>query len=250
MVAADKIKSIRKKYENALYEFMDDMDPSGYNSENYKEAFSKMSDKDFIQMCKDFLIKDDNNFSIEIKQMESPKDGGISLEKIKNIAKKHNIKLVEYMFMPFRNPSGEPLCSYTRVPVLYSPVRRFFQQMLQHKNSISNSNTKINPMTGQVTGDDKTASTTNIQTYSLTITNRQNALKEYLGPRADDTVAKQDMLTQIENTGRYRISDGPPMQTHNKRAINTAETFAKASGVIMEFEGNDYKIDLDQLEIE
>lgn len=247
MVTADKIKTIRKKYENSLYELMDDLDPSGYNSENYKEIFSKMDDKDFINMCKNMLSKDDYNFSVEIKQLQTPKDGGISLEQIKNVAKKHNIKLVEYLFMPFRNPSGEPMCSYTRIPILYSPIRRFFQQMLQHKNSISNSNTKINPMTGQVTSDDKTASITNIQTYSLTITNRKNALKEYLGPRADDNVAKQDMLTQIENTGRYKMDDAI-MQTHNKRAVNTAEAFAKASGVIMEFAGNDYSIDLDNLE--
>jgi len=247
MVSAEKLKPIRKKYENMLFELMDDLDPSGYNSQVYKDSFEKMSDKEFIDMCKNMISKDDMNFSFEIKQMETPKEGGISLEKIKNVANKYKIKLVEYVFMPFRNPSGEPMCTYTRIPIVYSPVRRFFQQMLQHKNSISNNNTRINPLTGQVTSDDKTASTTNIQTYALTITNRNNALKEYLGPRADDNVSKQEMLTQIENTGRFRLSD-TNIQTHNKRSINTAEAFAKASGVIMEFAGNDLKIDLDEIE--
>ena len=247
MVSAEKLKPIRKKYENMLFELMDDLDPSGYNSQVYKDSFEKMSDKQFIDMCKNMISKDDMNFSFEIKQMETPKEGGISLEKIKNVANKYKIKLVEYVFMPFRNPSGEPMCTYTRIPIVYSPVRRFFQQMLQHKNSISNNNTRINPLTGQVTSDDKTASTTNIQTYALTITNRNNALKEYLGPRADDNVSKQEMLTQIENTGRFRLSD-TNIQTHNKRSINTAEAFAKASGVIMEFAGNDLKIDLDEIE--
>lgn len=247
MVSAEKLKPIRKKYETMLYELMDDLDPSGYNSQAYKDSFEKMSDKQFIEMCKNMITKDDFNFSFEIKQMETPKEGGISLEKIKKVADKHKIKLVEYVFMPFRNPGGEPMCTYTRIPIVYSPVRRFFQQMLQHKNSISNSNTRINPLTGQVTSDDKTASTTNIQTYALTITNRNNVLKEYLGPRADDNVAKQEMLTQIENTGRFRLAD-TNIQTHNKRSINTAEAFAKASGVIMEFAGNDLKINLDELE--
>lgn len=249
MLPDEKIKAIRKKYETQLYALMDDLDPSGYNSELYKETFSKMSNKEFIQMCKNMISNDDQNFSFEIKQLEKPKDGGISLDKIKNIAKKYNIKLVEYMFMPFRNPKGEPMCTYTRVPIVYAPIRRFFQQMLQHKNSISNNNTKLNPITGQVTSEDKTASTTNIQTYALTITNRKNALKEYLGPRSDDSVAKQEMLTQIENTGRFRLED-TNIQTHNKRSIKTSEVFAKAAGVIMEFAGNDYKIDLDELEVE
>lgn len=249
MLTEEKITPIRKKYEEKLYELLNDLDPSGYNSDVYKELFSKMSNKEFIQMCKNMISNDDQNFSIEIKQLEKQKDGGITLEKIKNVAKKYNIRLVEYLFMPFRNPKGEPMCTYTRVPILYSPIRRFFQQMLQHKNSISNNNTKINPITGQVTSDDKTASTTNIQTYALTITNRKNALKEYLGPRSDDNVAKQEMLTQIENTGRFRLED-TNIQTHNKRSIKTAETFAKAAGVIMEFAGNDYKIDLDELEVQ
>lgn len=249
MLSEEKIKVIRKKYEESLYNLMDDFDQSGYNSQLYKDVFSKMSNKEFIQMCQNMLSNDAQNFSVEIKQMEKPKDGGITLEKIKNVAKKYNIKLVEYLFMPFRNPGGdEPMCTYTRVPIIYSPVRRFFQQMLQHKNSISNNNTKINPITGQVTSDDKTSSTTNIQTYSLTITNRKNALKEYLGPRSDDNVAKQEMLTQIENTGRFRLED-TNIQTHNKRAIKTSEVFAKAAGVVMEFAGNDYKIDLDNLEV-
>jgi hypothetical protein len=246
MVPAEKLKSIRKKYEAKVYELFNDLDESGFNSETYKNSFSKMSDKDFIQMCKNFIAKDDMNFSIDINQMESDKEGKITLDKIKKVADKHNIKLVEYVFMPFRNTKEEPMCTLTRVPILYCQIRRFFQQMLQHKNSISNNNSKINPLTGQVINDDKTASTTNIQTYALTITNREAALKEYLGPRADDTVAKQEMLTQIEQTGRFRLED-TTMQTHNRQSVNTAETFAKAAGVIIEFAGNDYKIDLDNM---
>ena len=204
MVSSDKLKSIRKKYEEKVYELFDDLDNSGFNSDTYRQSFSKMNDRDFIDMCKNMMTKDDFIFSIDVNQLASEKDGKITLDQIRHVADKHKIKLVEYVFMPFRNNKKEPMCTFTRVPIVYCQVRRFFQQMLQHKNSISNDNSKINPLTGQVINDDKTASTTNIQTYALTITNRGNALKEYLGPRADDNVAKQDMLTQIENTGRFR----------------------------------------------
>ena len=241
-----KIRAIRKKYENEMIEFYDDIDPTGYNSENFKEMMKNMNDRDFINMCKTIITKDDVNFSLDIDQLEKG-PGEITLEKIKNVAEKHNIPLVEYVFMPFRNPEGEPMCTLTRVPILYTQVRRFFQQMLQHKNSISNSNSKTNPLTGQVVNEDKTASTTNIQTYALTITNRNAALKEYLGPRSDDPVAKKDMLSQIENTGSFRLAD-TVTQTHNKQAINTAEVFAKAAGVSMKFAGDDYGIDTEILD--
>lgn len=238
-----KIKAIRKKYENELIEFYDDLDPTGFNTENFKELMKSMTDKDFINMCKSIIAKDDINFSLDINQLEKG-PGEFTLERIRDVADKHNIPLVEYVFMPFRNPGGEPMCTLTRVPILYTQVRRFFQQMLQHKNSISNSNNKTNPLTGQVVNEDKTASTTNIQTYSLTITNRTNALKEYLGPRADDHVAKKDMLAQIENTGSFRLADAN-IQTHNKQAVNTAEVFAKAAGVYMRFAGDDYGMDIE-----
>ena len=119
----------------------------------------------------------------------------MSIEKIEAIAKKHTIRLTEFIFMPFRNPNGKPLCTLSRSPIIYCPIRRFFQQMLVHKNSLSNDNSNINPITGQVVNDDKTASTTNVQTYALAVTNQKNALKEFLGPRADDPVSKQQMLT-------------------------------------------------------
>ena len=52
MVSSDKLKSIRKKYEEKVYELFDDLDNSGFNSDTYKQSFSKMSDRDFIDMCK------------------------------------------------------------------------------------------------------------------------------------------------------------------------------------------------------
>ncbi|MDE7100162.1 MAG: hypothetical protein K2N99_02925, partial [Malacoplasma sp.] len=138
-------------------------------------------------------------------------------------------------------PKGKPMCTFTRVPILYTTIRRFFQQMLQHKNSISNDNSKVNPLTGQTVQDSKTASTTNIQTYALTITNREKALKEYLGPRSDDSVSKQEMLTQIEETGRFSL-DNTKIETHNKTSVNTAQDFATAAGIYLRFSGNDNKV--------
>ena len=159
------------------------------------------------------------------------------MAKIAKIAEDEKIKLTEYIFMPFRNPTGKPMCTLTRVPVIYSQIRRFFGQILQHKNSISNKNDRINPLTGQVIDEDKTASETNIQTYALSVMNQKNVIKEMLGPRADDHVAKQNMLTQIENSGVYRMSN-TTMRTENKQAVMTAEAFAKAAGVELRFARN------------
>lgn len=238
-VSAEQLKKIRKKFEELVYKFMDDVDPSGFNADTYAIAFSKMSDKQFIDLMKRYIIEDDLNLFIDINQLEKKKSDNMTLEKIKSIADKWKISLFEYVFMPFRNPKGKPMCTLTKVPIIYCPIRRFFQQMLQHKNSISNSSDHINPLTGQVVQEDKTASTTNVQTYALAATNQNNALKEFLGPRADDQVSKQQMLNTIVSTGDVRLSD-LDIQTHNKQAVNTTEVFCKAAGLEVKFSGNDY----------
>lgn len=238
-VSAEQFKKIRKKYEQLIYNLMDDMDSSGFNADTYRIAFSKMSDKQFIELMKRYIAEDDLNLSIDINQLEKKQSDNMTLEKIKSIADKWKISLFEYVFMPFRNPKGRPMCTLTKVPIIYCPIRRFFQQMLQHKNSISNSSDHINPLTGQVVQEDKTASTTNVQTYALAATNQNNALKEFLGPRADDQVSKQQMLNTIVSTGDVRLSD-LDIQTHNKQAVNTTEVFCKAAGLEVKFSGNDY----------
>ncbi len=233
--------AIRKKYEERLYSLLNDFDPSGFNSNKYKEAFKKMSDTEFVNIARRMLDPnhDDFIFSIDINEMERGKDE-ITLDKVRKISEKWKIPLEEYVIMPFRNPKDpqNPMVTLTKIPIVYCQIRRFFQQMLQHKNAISNDNGKINPITGQVTGEDKTASTTNVQTYALTVTNEKNALKEFLGPRSDDSVSKQEMLTEIERTGDVRLDD-LTMKTHNKQAINTTETFLKAACLNVEFHGND-----------
>lgn len=243
MVKPEQIKQIRKKYEKQIFELMNDIDSTGYNAQVYKDSFEKMSDKQFIDLMKRMISQDDLNLSVDINESEKDPSKRIDLQKIEAIAKKHNVRLTEYVFFPFRNPKGKPMCSLTRVPVVYTQIKRFFQQMLIHKNSLSNNNERINPVTGQVIDDDKTASTTNVQTYALSVTNQKNALKEFLGPRADDHVSKQQMLARIEQTGEVNLAD-LDIQTHNKQSINTTETYAKAVGIDIRFAGNDFEIDL------
>jgi hypothetical protein len=232
-----ELKKIREKYENRIYELMDDLDPSGYNSDVYKTSFSRMSDKEFIELMKKIAGDDDTNISMDFKQFEQNPKYKMSLERIRSVAKKWKIRLTEYVFMPFRNPNGQPMVTLSRVPIIYSPVRRFFQQMLQHKNNIVNDNSKINPITGQVVNEDKAASLTNVQTYAMTVTNQKNVVKELLGPRADDPVSKQQMLSKIEQDGEVSLED-LDISTHNKQSMATAEVYAAAACMDLRFGKN------------
>lgn len=235
---AKNISSIRKKYENLALQFISDIDRSNYNTNKLKEAFSKMNDAQFIKFVKRIVEQDDCNLSIEVDSYDNNPKTKIDLNLIQDVSKKYNIPLEEYVISKFRNPNGKPTVTCTPIPIIYVQVKRFFQQMLLHKNDISNSNGKINPITGQVTGEDKTASLTDVQTYALSVINQNNAIKEFLGPRADDKVSKQEMETQITQKGHVSLND-LTIKTHNKQSINTVEAYTKAACIDVVFDGND-----------
>lgn len=233
MKQGEEFKKIRVKYEKQVLNLFYRLDPAGFNTAKLKKFFANLNDKEFIEYAKRCLTQDDLVFPLDIDEMNDT----LTLAEIEDIANENDIKLEEYIFMPYRNTVKTPMVSLTRVPVVYCQIRRFFQQILQHKNSIASKNDKINPLTGQVVNEDKTASTTNIQTYGLTVLNQKNTLKELLGPRADDPVSKADMMSQIENSGIYRM-DNSIILTENKQAIKTAEAFAKAAGIDIKFKRN------------
>lgn len=234
MKQGEALKKIRTKYEQQIYKFYDRIDPSGFNTGKMKKFFSKLNDKQFLEFAKKCLTQDDFILSLDIDELTDK----LTLQEIEDIANENDIKLEEYIFMPYRNTAKKPMISLTRLPVLYCQIKRFFHQILQEKNSVASKNEKTNPLTGQVINEDKTASTTNIQTYGLTVLNQKNTLKELLGPRADDSVSKADMMSQIENSGIYRM-DNSVIITENKQSIKTAETFAKAAGIDIKFKRND-----------
>ena len=41
MVSKEKFKQIREKYEKVILKLFDELDPSGYNSEVYRNTFKK-----------------------------------------------------------------------------------------------------------------------------------------------------------------------------------------------------------------
>ncbi len=243
MKQGEAFKKVRAKYEKLVYNLYDRLDPVGFNAERYKKFFNNLSDKQFVEFAKKMLTQDYFIFSFDIDEMNDK----LTLAELKDIADENDIKLEEYIILPYRNNNKQPMVSLTRVPVIYCQIKRFFHQILQEKNSIASKNDKINPLTGQVINEDKTASTTNIQTYGLTVLNQKNTLKELLGPRADDPVSKADMMSQIENSGVYRM-DNSIILTENKQAVNTAETFAKAAGIDIKFKRNNLEANKNGLE--
>lgn len=237
-----KIKLARARAEQKIYKLMDDLErkANGYNSGVYKKYFASLTDDEFVDFMK--AMNNTNNPDPSVNKIRLffemgllDNKGSPSLKHIKNIAKKYNVPLNEYVVMPYKNPEDKdnPPISTTKLPVIYCTIRPL-QQMVDKKNMMSSDSDSTNVLTGQVTGSSKAATFSNMQTISLTTSNQTVAVKEMLGPRSDDQVAKEKMLEQIENTGDFDI-DKINLRTQDKRSLETVRVMLVSAGLRASF---------------
>lgn len=207
---------------------------NGYNATSVKKMLDSMSDNEFVAYMKNMRDDPDFNPFFEIDSMAEK--GTPDMNRIKAVAEKWKVELEQYVAFPHRNPNDpdHPVITKTKVPKLYITARRLVQ-MLDKKNADSANIDQVNPITGQVTGDSKAASMSDTQTASLAAVGMTNTIKEFLGFRADDQVAKLKAIESIEKYGMVRMED-LNQQTSDKQSIQTMETFLIGSGLISSFE--------------
>ncbi len=215
----------RKRFMNILTGTFKRLDPSGDNAKRYEEFFSKMSDDQFDKYVKEFFKDDSRQFYLEI--IEYQRD--IKYQYIEEAAKFLKVPLYETVYLPHVN---HDLTNVTvtpeKVPVGYIHEKRMMQT-LEKKNSGSTSNAQRNPLTGQVTGDDKNGRNSDVETYSLLATGAEHALREFLGPRADDEVARTELASAISKNG-YVSEKDLSNDKKNKTSLNTLNVYFLMQG--------------------
>lgn len=215
----------RKEYENFIYDIMNTLDPTEENSIIYRKKFSSMNDKEFENWLRNFLNDEDSNFTLEIV----PYKRELSLKNIEKAANKIGVPLLEKVALPFENPEGDAVWTATEVPVIYINIKRV-QQMIAKKNAMSTSIEMRDSKSGQVTGDDKNARSSDVENIALIAINADETLKEMVGPRSDNLVAKAEMLKKIAKDG-YVSNQDYKINNFDKIAINTMDVYFLAAGI-------------------
>lgn len=234
----------RKSIEDKIYTTLNKLDASGKNSKHYKDMFSKMSDKQFIQYFKEMQQDDNKNFYVE---MDLYGDNHVSLESITSAAKYLNVPLEEYVYIRHRTIDGSVVRTATKVPVINLHIKRM-QQLLSKKN-ITNTNV-MGPgarsrITGSLSDREKAGRLTDMDTVALLsvarIANIEEMtgiggansfiLKEILGARADNMTLKLQMQNEISTFGSSRMSDYEKDVIPNSQAINTLDVFLIGAGL-------------------
>ena len=195
----------RKKFMDHLCKIMDLLDPTGDNSKLYHQKLDPMSDKEFDRWVQRFLA--------------DPK-----------CAEFMGVPLFERVAMPYL--TGDPdnvIVTPEPVPVGWIHEKRM-PQTLMKKSHGSISIDKRDPRTGQVTGDDKSSRNSDQESVGMVAVGAMYGLRELMGPRADDMVAKNQMYNAIAKNGYVsleELEDDP----YNKVSLNSFNAYFLMQGV-------------------
>lgn len=215
------IQEKRKYVTKEICKMYDLLDPSGTNSKLFKDKTGKMSDKEFDKYMTEFFNDPTRKgFYLEIEEFERD----LNIQDVFKASEELNIPLFEYVALPHINGSAEEDVVVTpeKVPVGFIHAKRLQQTALKKNTGSIHTDTR-SAISGLVTGDDKNAINSNVETYALTATNSKYALKELLGPRADSMTAKNEMYSNIQRDGYCSLDD--LTQTQDKPTLNAIEAY-------------------------
>jgi hypothetical protein len=151
----------------------------------------------------------------------------MKMTQIKKAAERLNLPLEEYIWFRHNDPEG--VRTKTRVSVGYIHIKRV-QQLLAKKNRYALDTEETSLKTGQVRGDSKVTSISDPETFALSAINADQALKEFLGPRADNQSKKLDMYRQIAKNGFATLADMEE-DIESSTTLNTMSMYLLASGI-------------------
>ena len=151
----------------------------------------------------------------------------MKMTQIKDAANYIGCPLEEYIW--YRHNDADGIRTKMRVPVGFLHIKRV-QQLLAKKNRYAFDTDDTSFKTGQVKGDAKVASLSDPETFMLSALNADNALKEFLGPRADNQSAKRDMYKQISQDG-YATLEGMEEDITQKTTLNTMNVYLLGAGI-------------------
>ncbi len=217
----------RKEFMDLLTKVMMALDPTGTNARDYELELGKMSDQEFDKWARGFFANDKAEFYLEIIEYDKKRE--LTYDKIEKAAKILNVPLYEHVFLPYINHDPKNVVvTPNPVPVGYIHEKRMMQT-LEKKNAGSTSIEKRSALTGQVSGADKNGRNSDVETYSMLALGAEKGLQELMGPRADDTVAKNQMLSDIANNGYVSLKD-LDNNPENKISLNTLNVYFAMQG--------------------
>lgn len=219
------ISERRKKFMAKIDGIFNNLDPSGANTKRYHDLLDPMTDEAFDKWVRAFAKDDKHQFYFEI--VEYVRD--VKYENIEKAAKFLKVPLFERVYLPHINHDLDNI-TVTPEPVMVGYIHeKRMMQMLSKKNSGSTSIKNRSPLTGTVKDDDKNGRNSDVETYSMLASGAEASLAEFLGPRADDMTAKNQMYSSLAENGYVSLKD-LTSDKRNKTSLNTLNIYFLQQG--------------------
>lgn len=196
----------RKKAEAFIYEFLNDIDPSGYNSEKYKDILKRMTDKDFDEYMKG--IRDGEKTLVIFAPLLKSK--GITTENNLKVAKKYNVPMFERLV--FRGGKEPDHTTAQEFLLLDLPIKRQSQNLVK-KISVPDDNRVVDQVTGQPTGDSKGSSLSQPELGVLNSMGLHHSIEEMFRFRGGDKGGFRAYNASIEQLGSVSLKSIAPFAT-------------------------------------
>ena len=230
-------KARRKEMENLIYGFFDRLDPSGRNTEYYRNLFKGMDDAKFDNYFKNLFKQDDPYLTATMIDYENP----LLIENIEKAADFLKVPLFERVVLPYASEDpNRPVITKHECLVGYLNMKRL-QQINFKKLGLSTDISERNMITGQVTGHDKNSRNSDQETTALLTYGANVSLKELMSMRADDKVMKDEMNKKIARDGYVAMNELTD-KLSNKTTLNSAAVFFMGAGLMTDLVMNDYML--------
>ena len=228
-------KAKRKEMEELIYGFFDLFDPTGRNTEYYRNKFKSMNDGEFDQYFKLLFEQDDPYLTATMVDYENP----VKIENIEKAAEFLDVPLFERVVLPYASQDpNNPIITKHECLVGYLNIKRFQLHNFK-KIGISTDISDRNMITGQVSGHDKNSRNSDQETIALLTVGANVSLKELMSMRADDMVMKSEMNQKISRDGYVAMSELTD-KLSNKTTLNSAAVFFMGAGLMTDLVMNDY----------
>ena len=228
-------KAKRKEMEELIYNFFDLFDPTGRNTEYYRNKFNNMDDGQFDKYFKLLFEQDNPYLTATMVDYENP----LKIENIEKAAKFLDVPLFEKVVLPYASTDpNNPIITKHECLVGYLNIKRL-QQINFKKLGLSTDISERNMITGQVSGHDKNSRNSDQETIALLTVGANTSLKELMSMRADDMVMKAEMNKAIARDGYVAMNDLTD-KLSNKTTLNSAAVFFIGAGLMTALVMNDY----------
>lgn len=212
----------KKRTIDFVCKALDLLEGGKVNSAKYREMWNNMTDDEFLKFMEYVRDHQETQQIVYFEIEEFERD--IRLENCEACCDFMGVPLYEYVAVP--DVTGNPdivTVSPEPVPVGYAHYKRMPQTVLK-KNSLNTRVNKRNPITGQITAQEKTARNTDVESYAMSAIGAYAGLKEFRGPRADDPVMENEMMQAIATDGSVNLSS-LTSDPKNKTALNTLNAY-------------------------